>query len=834
MTKPMVRSWGSVCLSLVLTLAVAAPLAADATWPFEENGGRFDDTVRYVAHAKSSDVFVTNDGTVVHALRGKDGQRWSLVERLQGVATRPLPGDPANVPIHVFHASTSTTLKTYDTIRFTADDGIASSLRLRDRGVERVFELAPGTSAEDVHVRFDGATKLSLARDGSLRILTGIGELRLTAPIAWQEDGAKRTPVDVAYRLERNGYSFRLGKHDRTRAVIIDPLLQSTYVGAAGNEQVWAIGIGSDRVYVTGPAGAGFPGTAGGAQPAPAGVDAVIAAYSLDLTTLVQATYYGGTGEEIPESLVVTTDAVFIGGETTSTDLPGRATGAISTFAGGAEHDGFVARLSLDLTSIVRATYFGGANRDTIEGISISGSDLYGAGITTSPSLPGLAGAAQTTLQGDSDGFIVRFSTDLTTLHRATYSGGTEDETVICEPAITADSVYITGATNSHDFPNTAGGAQPSLEVTDLSDAGFVARFNRDLSTNVQSSYYAVTFSHEFPFQVKAGFGDVFIMGRSAGSSLPGTSGGALPSPGGFIDLFVARFNAGLTSVVNATYFGGADDEEPGTRGLIVTDDHVFVAGGTSSPTLPGTTGAIQETKMQPGDSTSDAFVAGFTPDLATLTGATYLGSPINEWATSLAASGNIVYVGGAEDSDGFPGTTGGAAEDFGGGNNYDGFLAALTEDLDLVGPTPNVSISDVSQAEGNAGSTLFQFTVSLDTTPSSDVQVTVQSAYGTATSGDFLSVPPTVLTFTPFGPTSQTVTVQVQGDFDIEPDEQFTMVLSNPNGVTIADGTGTGTIVNDDAVPQPDVAGVPTASESMLIALGCILAILGAIALRS
>ena len=143
------------------------------------------------------------------------------------------------------------------------------------------------------------------------------------------------------------------------------------------------------------------------------------------------------------------------------------------------------------------------------------------------------------------------------------------------------------------------------------------------------------------------------------------------------------------------------------------------------------------------------------------------------------------------------------------------------------------MSIDDVTQAEGDAGSTLFEFTVSIDATPSSDVQVTVQSAYGTATASDFLAVPPTVLTFTPFGPTSRTVTVQVQGDFDIEADEQFTMVLSSPNGVAITDGTGVGTIVNDDFAAAP-IAAVPTLSETMLLALVAIVAAAGAIALRS
>lgn len=830
----MVRFSGSVCLSLLLTLALAAPLAADAVWPFEENGGRFDASVRYVARTKASDVFVTSDGTVVHSLQGRNGQRWSLVERVENAAPRVVAGEPANVPVHVFHGSIARKLQTYDTVRFPASRGIASELRLRDRGVERVFELAPGMAGESVHVRYDGATKLALAKDGSLHITTGIGALRLTAPIAWQESGAQKTPVAVTYRLERNGYSFRLGAHDTTRPVIIDPLLQSTYVGAAGSEQVWAVAPTATRVYVAGPAGPGFPGTAGGAQTTSTGDEAFVAMYTRDLKTLVQATYYGGSGTDLISTMVVTADAVFVGGQSTSPNLPAAATGAISTFAGGADPDGFIARLTLDLTSIVRTTYFGGVARDTLHGIEVSGTDVYGAGITWSSALPGTAGAAQTTLQGETDGFVVRFSSDLTTLHRATFLGGTEDETVICEPAVTADSVYITGSTNSHDIPNTAGGAQPSLDDLDLSDAGFVSRLNRDLSQVVQSTYYAVGFSHEFPFQVKTGFGDVFIMGRSAGDLLPGTSGGALQHPGGFIDLFVARFNPALTSVVNATYFGGPDDEEPGQRGLLITADGVYIAGGTSSPTMPGTAGAIQETKMQPADSTSDAFVAGFTPDLATLIGSTYLGSPINEWANALGAYGDVIYVGGVEDSDGFPGTTGGASENFGGGFNYDGFLAAVTGDLKLVAPPPNVSISDVSLAEGNGGSTLFNFVVSLDSAPSSNVQVTVQSAYGTATAGDFLSVPPTVLTFTPFGPLSQTVTVQVQGDLDVEPDELFTMVLSAPNGVTIEDGTGTGTILNDDAVVPPDVAGVPTASEAMLAALVAFLAILGAVTLRS
>ena len=54
------------------------------------------------------------------------------------------------------------------------------------------------------------------------------------APIAFQEGGAGREPVAVRYRLDGNRYGFELGAYDRTRPVVIDPIIQSTYIGGSG------------------------------------------------------------------------------------------------------------------------------------------------------------------------------------------------------------------------------------------------------------------------------------------------------------------------------------------------------------------------------------------------------------------------------------------------------------------------------------------------------------------------------------------------------------------------------------------------------------------------
>jgi len=93
----------------------------------------------------------------------------------------------------------------------------------------------------------------------------------------------------------------------------------------------------------------------------------------------------------------------------------------------------------------------------------------------------------------------------------------------------------------------------------------------------------------------------------------------------------------------------------------------------------------------------------------------------------------------------------------------------------------PTISINDVSLAEGNAGTTNFVFTVTISAT--ANATVNFATADGTATAGsDYVATSGTV-TFTSGGPLTQTVTVQVNGDTTVEPNETFFVNLSNPVG---------------------------------------------------
>lgn len=128
--------------------------------------------------------------------------------------------------------------------------------------------------------------------------------------------------------------------------------------------------------------------------------------------------------------------------------------------------------------------------------------------------------------------------------------------------------------------------------------------------------------------------------------------------------------------------------------------------------------------------------------------------------------------------------------------------------------PKPSASISGASAPEGN-GNTTLSFPVTLSASTPLPVSISYATSNGTATApADFTSATGTV-TFAP-GETSKTINVTVVGETAYEPDETFTVALSNPVNATIGTGSATGTIQNDDPVAQPGhYAGTNSQNEA-------------------
>ena len=131
--------------------------------------------------------------------------------------------------------------------------------------------------------------------------------------------------------------------------------------------------------------------------------------------------------------------------------------------------------------------------------------------------------------------------------------------------------------------------------------------------------------------------------------------------------------------------------------------------------------------------------------------------------------------------------------------------VAAL---LGGAAPTPSLSINDVSLTEGNSGTKLATFTVTLSAASTSTVTVNYATANGSATAGSDYVATSGTLTFAA-GTTTKTLSVTVNGDTTGEPDETFLVNLSVPSGATIADAQGIGTILNDDSLPTISINDV-------------------------
>ena len=130
--------------------------------------------------------------------------------------------------------------------------------------------------------------------------------------------------------------------------------------------------------------------------------------------------------------------------------------------------------------------------------------------------------------------------------------------------------------------------------------------------------------------------------------------------------------------------------------------------------------------------------------------------------------------------------------------------------------PTPALSINDVTLAEGDAGTTNFNFTVSLSTpAQTGGVSFTVNTADGTATAPSDYTAIVNGAGSIPEGSSSTQVTVSVNGDVTVEPNENFFVNISNVTGAGVTDGQGLGTITNDDVTITKihDIQGSGTTS---------------------
>jgi len=205
----------------------------------------------------------------------------------------------------------------------------------------------------------------------------------------------------------------------------LSTLIYSTYLGGPNDEWTEAIILDEDgNVYVTGQGNGGFPTTTGAFQEVYAGIggagagdDMIIAKLDPTLSTLLAATYYGGTSAEIVIGIDVDSlGNIIIGGSSKSADLPIYNSPFDVTHNSPGTQDGVVAKFDSDLSSLLASTFLGGSGSERIYGVCVWENYVYTWGKTGSMDFPTTAGAYDETFNGpdspNGDYFVTRLDID--------------------------------------------------------------------------------------------------------------------------------------------------------------------------------------------------------------------------------------------------------------------------------------------------------------------------------------------------------------------------------------------------------------------------------------
>ncbi len=619
---------------------------------FEANKGQTDPRVKFLSTGTGYSVFLTTGGMVL-ALRPEESviapaapstavasaPKLPLAKKpptrpadavmtfnLVGAASNPtiVGEDPLPTKVNYFIGNDpkkwQTNVKTYAKVRYqNVYPGIDLLYYGNNRQVEYDFVVAPGADASKIQFSVGGADALNVDDEGNLVLTKGTKQLRFQTPAIYQQVNGSKVKVPGNYALKDSTHvGFAVAAHDSSKTLVIDPvLLYSTFLGGRSYDQGNAIAV-----------------------------DSIGNAYVTGLTQ--------------------------------SPDFPLATIGSFSPN----QQRMFVVELDVSGSNLLYADYFGGTSgNDSPNSIAVdSTGSAYVAGQAYSSDFSVL-NAYQSTLGGDANAFVTKFSADGSSLVYSTYLGGNSYDYAQAIAVDSTGEATLAGYATSQNFPlsNAYQSAIAPDQDSNWGQYAFFARFSADGSSLNYSSYLAGNldnscFDYCGPYTSINGLaldssGDVYLVGDTDTTNFPTTDGAYLTAYPGTYDNtvpFISKFdNSG--SIVYSSYFGG-NGYAYATSVAVDSSGFAYVTGyDEGSDSFPITATSI----CNPGTQTCQGmFVTKFDTAAATLVYSTYLGPNNNSTgqAIQVDTSGDA-YVVGADGSSGQYTTTG-QIEGYVGGND--------------------------------------------------------------------------------------------------------------------------------------------------------------------
>ncbi|MCD4795057.1 MAG: SBBP repeat-containing protein [Bacteroidales bacterium] len=234
-------------------------------------------------------------------------------------------------------------------------------------------------------------------------------------------------------------------------------------------------------------------------------------------------------------------------------------------------------------------------------------------------------------------------------------------------------NVFVTGETSSSSYPTTTGAYNVSANGGyDV----FISKFSPDLQNLLISTFIGGSGYDYSRFLAFDSNNNIYITGNTASNDFPMAGTPYDNTLSGPYDVFIAKLNSDLSSLLASTYIGGTNADKAYSI-AIDNIDNVFITGFTKSSGYPTTTGAFDE--LFNGD--IDVFVSKFTSDLSTLSASTFMGGSESDITYSLVLDGSgNVYITGETSSSNYPTTAG--VYDPSHNGSYDAFISKFTPDL--------------------------------------------------------------------------------------------------------------------------------------------------------
>ncbi len=624
--------FGILLFSLYLASHASAKVRHDQAFgklplAFEANGGQTDQQVKFLARGNGYTLFLTPKEAVLRlattpsqaklpagafqlddfGLRNPMLARWqppdpraasraskSAVVRMrliganrspEIVAEGELPGK-ANYFIGNDPEKWRTNVETYARVRYRqVYPGVDLVYYGNQRQIEHDFVVSPGSNPTRIVLDFRGADKLEVDGEGNLVLETAGGTVALRRPAIYQEiDGVRREISGGYVRKGARRVGFAVAAYDAGKPLIIDPML-------------------------------------------------------------VYSTYLGGSSEDVARGIAVDSSGnAYVAGDTVSTDFP---TASPIQAVNADTHNAFVTKINAAGSALVYSTYLGGSSGDVAEAIAVDSlGNAYVAGFTLSTNFP-TVNPIQAANAGGRDAFVAKINPAGSALVYSTYLGGSGDFDFAFGIAVDAsDNAYVTGRTNSTNFPTVS----PIQAANAGGDDAFVAKINAAGNALVYSTYLGGSGGNGASAIAVDSSGNAYVTGFTASTNSPTVSPIQAAFGGGVVDAFVTKINAAGSALVYSTYLGGSGNDQ--AQAIAVdSSGNAYVAGVTESTNFP-TVSPIQAANADG----FDAFVAKINAAGSALVYSTYLGGSQDDVASGIAVdSSRNAYVAGSTASTNFP-----------------------------------------------------------------------------------------------------------------------------------------------------------------------------------